>query len=234
MKLGSKEWKKLITDGADVMGIQLSASETNQFALHGIELLNWTSKINLTTITDPYEVGIKHFLDSIAPFPMIPKGASMLDIGSGGGFPGIPLKILIPSLTVTLIDASRKKVSFLKHIIRTLQLDNIDAIHIRAEDLVPSTPEKDAPLDRPFDVIVSRALSALDKFITLALPLLAKDGLIIALKGNVDAIEIESLRVRVKKISDRARMTSDNFTLLVKAYSLPYLGLERSLVSLRI
>jgi 16S rRNA (guanine527-N7)-methyltransferase len=75
VKLGSKEWKKLITDGADVMGIQLSASETDQFALHGMELLDWTSKINLTTITDPYEVGVKHFLDSITPFPMIPRGA---------------------------------------------------------------------------------------------------------------------------------------------------------------
>jgi 16S rRNA (guanine527-N7)-methyltransferase len=234
VELGSKEWKKFITDGAGDMGVQISASDVNQFAIHGIELLHWTRKINLTSITDPYEVGIKHFLDSIAPFLMIPPGASMLDIGSGGGFPGIPLKILIPSLTVTLIDASRKKVSFLKHIIRTLQLDNIDALHIRAEDLARSPSENDILFHRPFDVIISRALSALDNFITLALPLLAKNGIIIAFKGNVGADEIESVRLRLKRILDGTQITKNNFSLLVKKYVLPYIGLERSLISLRI
>ena len=233
MELGSKDWKQFVTDGAGAMGIQLSGSETDQFALHGIELINWTRKINLTTITDPYEIGVKHFLDSIAPAPMIPKGVSILDIGSGGGFPGIPLKILIPSLTVTLIDASRKKVNFLKHVIRILHLENIDALHVRAEDLANSLPENDGLFNRPFDIIISRALSALDKFITLALPLLAKDGVIIALKGNVNATEIESVRLCVKKTSYRTGVNKDNFSLLVKEYVLPYLGLERSLVRLR-
>ena len=104
----------------------------------------------------------------------------MLDIGSGGGFPGIPLKVLRPKLSVTLIDASRKKVSFLKHVIRTLKLDNIDAFHIRAEDLAAHP----SYLNR-FDVIISRALSSLEHFVRLAVPLLAKWGIIIAMRGKV-------------------------------------------------
>ena len=135
MEIGSKEWSRLIIEGAGAFGIDLKHHHTDQYAIHARDLVQWTKKINITSITDPFEIAVKHFLDSIAPAPLIPPGAALLDVGSGGGFPGIPLKVLIPSLTVTLVDASRKKVSFLKHVIRTLALDNINAIHYRAEDL---------------------------------------------------------------------------------------------------
>jgi 16S rRNA (guanine527-N7)-methyltransferase len=136
----------------------------------------------------------------------------MLDIGSGGGFPGIPLKILIPSLSVTLIDASRKKVSFLKHIIRNIKLIEIDARQIRAEELAKEKPAKNC-----FDVIICRAFSRLDKIILKALPLLAKDGIIIAMKGKISESEIESAG-------------KNNLSLSVEKYKLPFLELERTLV----
>jgi len=184
MNPGVTKWQRLIVSGADVMGIDVQPEHTRQFAVHARELETWNRKINLTAITDPVAVAVKHFLDALAPAPLIPPGAFLLDIGSGAGFPGIPLKVLIPSLSVMLIDASRKKVNFQRHVIRTLGLKDIEARHIRAEDM-----GRMADFVHGFDVIVSRALTALDTFVSMATPLLKKGGLLIALKGRVDPAE---------------------------------------------
>jgi len=226
MKIGSQEWKDLITDGAGEFNIQLDQGKTDQFAVHAVELIKWNRTINLTAITDPVEVAVKHFLDSIVPADQIPTGASLLDIGSGGGFPGIPLKILIPSLSVTLIDSSRKKVSFLKHVIRSIKLKDIEAYHIRADDLA-----KNSAFVNAFDIIVSRALSAMDTLVETALPLLAKKGMIIALKGIAPEAEIESMRSLIIKRLRFSEINSNNLSVIVKNYTLPYLEIARSLVT---
>ena len=135
MEIGTNEWSNFLIDHAKKIGIDFDRTQNRLFSAHAAELIKWNRKINLTTITDPIEVASNHFLDSLVPARFMPPHAAMLDIGSGGGFPGIPLKVLLPELSVTLIDASRKKVSFLKHVIRTLKLDDIEALHIRAEDL---------------------------------------------------------------------------------------------------
>ncbi|MFC1883090.1 16S rRNA (guanine(527)-N(7))-methyltransferase RsmG [Thermodesulfobacteriota bacterium] len=135
MKIGSSEWSKLIIDGARAFDLDLDRHHTDRFTAYAAELLRWNQTINLTTLTDPCEVAVKHFVDSLAPAKLVSPGATLLDIGSGGGFPGIPLKVVIPTLSITLIDASRKKVTFLKHVIRTLKLEGIEALHIRAQDL---------------------------------------------------------------------------------------------------
>ena len=212
MNIGSEQWKKLVEKGAANLNIQIDRKITDQFSTHAAELIKWNQTINLTAITDPLEVGVKHFLDSIAPARVMPLCGRMLDIGSGGGFPGIPLKILVPSLSVTLIDASRKKVSFLKHIIRNMKLIEIDARQIRAEELAKEKPAKNC-----FDVIICRAFSRLDKIIFKALPLLAKDGIIIAMKGKLSESELESAG-------------KCDLSLTVEKYKLPFLELERTLV----
>ena len=94
--------------------LNLDHHHTELFAVHARELLHWNQTINLTAITDPFEVAIKHFVDSLAPAGLISPRATLLDIGSGGGFPGIPLKVAISTLSMTLIDASRKKINFLR------------------------------------------------------------------------------------------------------------------------
>ena len=221
MRIGSKKWKSLIDEGAKDFDIQIEREKIEQFGIHAKELLKWNRKINLTAVTDPSEIAVKHFLDSIASAPLIPPDASLLDIGSGGGFPGIPIKILIPSLSVTLIDSSRKKISFLKHVIRTLGLHNIEAHHVRAEDLT-----KDAISTHTYNVIISRALSSTNTFIHMALPLLSKDGIIIAMKGEVPDKEIESVYSIIKKIK------KNRVSLVLKKYWLPYHKSERSLVIL--
>ncbi len=225
MQIGSKKWKNLIDDGAKDFDVKIDREKKDQFGIHALELVKWNRKINLTAITDPLEIAVKHFLDSIAPAPIIPPDASLLDIGSGGGFPGIPLKILMPSLSVTLIDASRKKVSFLKHVIRTLKLENIEALYVRAEDLA-----RDSAFANNYDVIISRALSSMDTFVLMALPLLAKDGIIIVMKGKTSEEEIESVYSLINKMPGISEGNKSNITLILKKYTLPYLQSERSIL----
>jgi len=229
MQIGSKKWQNLIYEGAKNLDIQIDKRKIEKFAIHALELMKWNQKTNLTAITDPFEVAVKHFLDSIVPVKIIPSNASLLDIGSGGGFPGIPLKIILPSLSVTLVDASRKKVSFLKHIIRILELKNIDALQIRAEEFAnkPGVAKK-------FNVIISRAFSSMTTFALTALPFLKKEGAIIAMRGNVSDDDIQLL---LSSLNKRHAMLMDEdteaFELSVKRYSLPYLKSDRSMVSLK-
>ena len=229
MQIGSQKWQNLIYEGAKKLNIYIDKRKIEKFATHALELMKWNQKTNLTAIIDPFEVAVKHFLDSIVPVKIIPSTASLLDIGSGGGFPGIPLKISLPSLSVTLIDASRKKVSFLKHIIRILELKNIDALHIRSEGFANKPG-----VEKKFDIIISRALSSMTTFALSALPFLKKEGAIIAMRGNVSGDDIQLLRSSVnKRYAILMDEDTEAFEISVKRYSLPYLKSDRSMVSLK-
>jgi 16S rRNA (guanine527-N7)-methyltransferase len=219
MQIGSKEWQDFIIDGACTLGIEIDETVTTPFSIHASELITWNRKMNLTAITQPRDIAVKHYLDSLAPAAFIPDGARLLDIGSGGGFPGIPLKILKPSLSVLLIDSVRKKVNFLKHALRTLRLSKIDALQIRAENLIK------APLyANAFDVVISRALSEIAPFVKNALPLLAKNGRIIAMKGEVDQKELQAVS---------AVAPQDRYALEVENYRLPSIDSQRKIVILK-
>jgi len=228
MQIGSKEWSDLIIEGARSLDIKLDYDQTEKFAIHARELIHWNKTFNLTAITDPVEVALKHFLDSLPALHYIPSDAALLDIGTGGGFPGLPLKICMPSLSAALIDASRKKVNFLKHVIRTLKLNNVTARHVRAEDLTA----ENLPAHR-FDVIISRAFSSLNHFLKLALPLLAEHGTVMALKGEVDQDELESLQERGTGKA-RINMQAGRYVVQVKKFRLPFIHAARSLILIRI
>jgi 16S rRNA (guanine527-N7)-methyltransferase len=232
MKIGSQQWVKLVIDGAKTLGVAVDQQQAHQFAIHVGELIKWNTKINLTTITDPVDVAVKHILDCIAPARYIPPEASLLDIGSGGGFPGIPLKIASPTVSMTLIDGSRKKISFLKHIIRTLQLQNVDACQIRAEDLVQNLAQK---IQTPpsFDVIISRALSSLENYVRLALPLLAEEGVVIALKGNIDIERVNDLQSNILDTMSGVLSNRNSFSTALETYQLPVIHAKRSIFILR-
>ena len=228
MKIGSRQWSKLIIDGARALDLYLDRHHTDLFAGHARELLHWTKTINLTTITDPFEVAVKHFLDSLAPAKLISPGATLLDIGSGSGFPGIPLQVVIPSLSVTLIDASRKKVNFLKHVIRTLKLEGIEALHIRSENLAD-----DPAYLKHFDFIVSLALTGLNSFIRQGLPLLAEEGVMIALKGKVDQTGVETGGSNALDKLDNSNSDQHRFPMAVEKYKLPFTQSKRSIITIR-
>ena len=232
MEIGSIEWQQLIIEGAGHLDIQLDRRHAEKFALHALELDRWNQKMNLTSIKKPLDVAVKHYLDSIIPSPLIKAGASLLDIGSGGGFPGIPLKIIMPSLTVTMIDATRKKVSFLNHVIRVLQLKGIRAVHTRLEDWI-----KDSGFHQTFDVITCRAFSDLKRFAGDALPLANSDGVLIALKGKEARAELKQLTTGdgggLRLDLDNNRDSRVSLSVEVFQSKLPYLNEPRLSVVMR-
>ena len=179
--------QRKITDmliaGAKELDIEMRESNIKAFSLYLEELKKWNEKINLTSLRSDRDITVKHFLDSLtaARFLKDNKVSSLLDIGSGGGFPGIPLKIVMPKLKITLLEAIEKKVNFLKHIIRTLGLDNIEAIKGRAEDEEIIKTYKNS-----FDCVISRALSSIKDYINLAKPYIKENGIILAMKGPVE------------------------------------------------
>ncbi len=228
MKIGSDHWKRLLIDGAASLGVAMNGEQADAFAIHARELLLWNKSISLTTITDPREVAVKHFLDSIAASPLLPDNARLLDIGSGGGFPGIPLKVLLPSLSVTLIDASRKKINFIKYVIRLLSLARTDALHIRAERLA-----EDPSFRNAFDIIICRALSSLKEFIPMAHPLLKKDGMLISLKGPSLEDEIAAIAPSDQGESNLPEHFWKRFEQTTRQFTLPHLGDPRTIVVFR-
>lgn len=226
--LGSLKWKTLIIEGAGKLGIEVSEKQAALFGDHAREMMLWNRRTNLTAVTDPSEIAIKHYLDAIAAVPFIKPDVSLLDVGSGGGFPGIPLKIMLPSLRVTLLEARRKRTSFLKHVMRSLGIADVKVINDRLEqmnDLLPS--------DAGFDVIVSRAFSDLEQFAAHALPLLNPGGCLVAYKGisgdKLDA-EVAGLEKMTIKNSGKQYLEQTRLSIDIQSFVLPWLEIERTLI----
>jgi 16S rRNA (guanine527-N7)-methyltransferase len=226
LEVGSPAWKGMIRDGAGQLGVQVTERQLALFGRHAALLLHWNRKTNLTAITAPGEVAVRHVVDSLAALPHLPERGALLDIGSGGGFPGLVLKIARPALSVTLIDAARKKVSFLSHVIRSLGLSDIAARHIRAEGLQ----------DGSFDVVICRALCALPEFIDMALPLLAPKGRLIAMKGRIEETEAEIAHCTAGRYPPEGPQDpapgGRPFSISMRAYPLPFEETERTLVTI--
>ena len=194
------ENKDLLIEGARAFGIDVGEKTMEAFELYLAELLQWNRKINLTAIRSEKGIVLKHFLDSLSVYPHLPERSFVLDIGSGAGFPGIPLKIVHPAFEVTLIDSARKKVDFQRHVIRSLGLKRTEAIHGRVQD---NGILRD--LGGRFDIILSRAFSDLQTFLALGFPFLKAGGTVLAMKGKMDNNEIgllaetEGVRYRLQK-----------------------------------
>ncbi len=182
------ENRNLFIEGAKSFGIYLEERDILAFDLYLKELLKWNQKINLTAIRTEKGIVLKHFLDSLSVYPYVPHTSTLLDIGSGAGFPGIPLKIVQPSLEVTLIDSVRKKVDFQRHIIRKLGLKGIEAIHGRVQEKAILKG-----LEGRFEIVMSRAFSDLRTLLVLSVPFLKKRGIVLAMKGRVNREEIQLL-----------------------------------------
>ena len=165
----------LLRQASQEVGVSLSPSQIELFGLYLQELLEWNKTFNLTGIRDPEDIVIKHFVDSLTPLPYLEPSGRLLDIGPGAGFPSIPLKIAAPELQVQLVEASRKKVSFLNHITRTLKLESIVILHSRIEHV--GLP------DEPFNTIISRAFTRLEPLLKLVSPLMLPGNTLVAMLG---------------------------------------------------
>lgn len=182
------------------------------------ELLEWNKKFNLTAITDPEDVRLKHFEDSLTILQAVDlKDQKVADIGPGAGFPGIPLKIARPDISLTLIEATRKKVDFLEHLIKVLNLKKTRAIWGRAEDIARSKEYADK-----FDVALVRAVAKLDKLAGYCLPLVKPGGILIAMKGAQITEELKTAKKEIAHWGGRLKE--------VKKITLPNSNIVRCLV----
>ena len=168
-----------LRNNARYLGFELSDEQLAQFDIYKNELLQWNAKTNLISENSSREIVTRHFLDSLTAGQFIPKSdARVIDIGCGAGFPGLPLKIARPDLEVYLLEANRKKVSFLKHIIRLLNLSSTFVLHERIENIIKTDLWKEK-----FDIVISRATFKLSELLTLGEFFLVPEGQLIALKG---------------------------------------------------
>lgn len=193
----------ILRQGAEELGVgELTEGQVKAFFTYLDELKRWNSRINLTAIRDEREIVIRHFIDSLVPYKVlssIKDGAgAVLDIGAGGGFPGLPLKIVLPDMKLTLIDSVGKKVNFMRHTIRTLGLTDATAVVGRAEDPQMIEALIGGQGGGGFDCVISRALTELGAFVEMARPYLNKDGVIVAMKGPLDSET--PLKVELKAI----------------------------------
>jgi 16S rRNA (guanine527-N7)-methyltransferase len=184
------------------------------------ELLRWNRHVNLTAITVLEEVVERHLVDSLTLVSMLSGTERVLDVGSGGGFPGLPLKIVMAGLRLVSVDAVAKKINFQRHVIRRLGLSGCLALHTRIEEVPRWEGFEDG-----FDVIVSRALASLDDFARLALPSLAPGGRLIAMKGPDGAGELCQKKMALADL----KVGCDG----IERKTLPGSGAERLLITLR-
>jgi 16S rRNA (guanine527-N7)-methyltransferase len=192
----------LFRDGLHQLGLidQENREYTNdillsKFLRYQQELLEWNAKFNLTAITDPEEVQLKHFLDSLSLLQVYDRSQThLLDIGSGAGFPGLPLKIARPSWHITLLEATGKKASFLRHIIDVLQLKEIDVIHGRAEEVAHQKKYRST-----FDIVTARAVASLSSLLEYSTPYCHINGIVVLpKKGDLTEELIQGKRAAIQ------------------------------------
>lgn len=187
--------RELLIDGAKQLDIQLSEAQVEQFMKYKALLQEWNEKMNLTAITEDREVITKHFLDcmTINKALNMSEQKTVIDIGTGAGFPGLVIKIAFPHLKVTLVDALKKRLTFLETVITELGLTDIECVHSRAEDLGKNKQYREG-----FDICASRAVANLAVLSEYTLPFVKIEGYLIALKGQKLDEELEQGQKAIK------------------------------------
>ena len=176
-----------LNSGAKKLGLHLNPSQLEQFSIYYQELVDWNKRVNLTAITDYEEVQIKHFLDSLTvtiawQLPISNADFSLIDVGTGAGLPGIPLKIMFPNIRLVLLEATAKKAAFLHHLKQKLGLDNLEIVVGRAEAVAHLSEYRER-----FDIVLSRGVASLPTLVELTLPFGTIGGSFIAQKkGEIE------------------------------------------------
>ncbi|MEW8973881.1 MAG: 16S rRNA (guanine(527)-N(7))-methyltransferase RsmG [Tissierellaceae bacterium] len=186
--------------GSQELGIDLSDRDIERFKRYKELLKEWNTKINITAITDDVEIDIKHFLDSLTPYitNMFNGSKKIIDIGTGGGFPGMPLKIVNEELNITLLDSLNKRINFLNEVISSLELEGIEAIHGRAEELGRTKEYREV-----YDICISRAVASLETLCEYCMPFVKVGGYFISMKGPDIQEELENSQNAIKTLGGK-------------------------------
>ena len=219
---------KLLSESARLVGLKLNEEHLRAFEIYYRELVVWNEKFNLTAITDRDQVQIKHFLDSLTCLladEHVMKaicqqsGTRTIDVGTGAGFPGLPIKIVCPGLRLTLLEATGKKVGFLEHIVSRLGLADVEIIGRRAEEL-----SRDAAHRERYDLALARAVAELPVLVEYALPFCRMGGIFVAQKGAEGDAEARAAEGAIAALGGALRR--------IVRLELPHLAVPRSLVVL--
>lgn len=220
----------LLGQGCALLGIELSARQQAQFELYYRLLVAWNSKFNLTAITEYEEVQVKHFLDCLAGLPVLaealgtalplPSALHLIDVGTGAGFPGIPLKIAAPRLKLTLMDGTGKKIRFLTQLVQALDLSGVQLLQGRAEELGRQPAHRGQ-----YDVVTARAVAPMNTLVEYLLPLLRRNGLAIVYKGSSAAQEFAESRRAVELLGGE--------TLRFAPVQVPFLDAARFVILIK-
>ena len=170
-------------------------------------LLKWNEKINLTAITDENEIILKHFVDSLTVLKYIKENDKIIDVGTGAGFPGIPIAIMMPNVKITLLDSLNKRINFLNEVIKELDLKNVETIHSRSEDC-----GKDMLYREKYDISIARAVANLSTLSEYLLPFVKIGGKMICMKGSEIEEELKNAQYAIKVLGGKI-IAKDEFTL---------------------
>ena len=198
-----EQFKDLLKEELKNLSIDISDIQAEQFYTYMDLLVAWNKKINLTAITEANEIIIKHFIDSLIISKYLQEGKNVMDIGTGAGFPGIPLKIINKDIHIDLVDSLNKRITFLNEVIIKLELKNINAIHSRAEDLARIVKYREK-----YDIVVSRAVARLNILLEYMMPFVKVGGVCICMKGsNIEDLEeskkaIDILGGKIEKVEE--------------------------------
>ena len=212
--------REILKQKASEIGVHLDEIAVTRLLRYKELLLHYNNQLNLTSIVEPYQVIIKHFVDSMTAMSLISSGSSVVDVGSGAGFPGMVIAIVAQNSQVTLIDSLKKRVAFLDKVITELNLDNVRALHVRAEDGAKELRES-------FDIGVARAVSSLPTLIEYIVPYLKVEGKMIAFKGAQE--EVKQSQTALKEL--RAEIVEVKRFLLDSEYKRSLVVVKKKAIS---
>jgi len=191
----------LTTGARALLNLDLSPTQVAAFQVYADELRAWNDKVNLTAIRDSAGIQVKHFLDSLSLLKALPRlrtgdsGLKLIDVGTGAGFPGLPLKIVCPDLRLTLVEATGKKIAFCEHIIATLKLSGVTVVKARAEEMGQDQAHREH-----YDWAVARAVAEMPVLAEYLLPLVKRGGHALAQKGETAPVETQTAEGAIKKL----------------------------------
>ena len=214
-----EEFKEKFKNHLSIINKTITDEQILKFYRYMELLLEWNEKINLTAITNPEDIILKHFIDSLTIEEYINKGESLVDVGTGAGFPGIPIKIYRDDINVTLVDSLNKRINFLNDVIENTNLENIKTVHGRAEDFGQNKEYRER-----YDIAVARAVANLSTLTELCLPFVKVGGSFIAMKGN-STEEFEEAKKAIEILGGKIEK--------IDKFNLPGTDIERNIVVIK-
>lgn len=215
-----EEFTKIFNNYLEKLDLKLTEEQIEKFYNYMNLLIEWNKKINLTAIIEPKDIILKHFIDSLTIVKYIKKGETIIDVGTGAGFPGIPLKIVRDDLKITLADSLNKRINFLNEVINKLDLKNIETIHTRAEEL-----GKNKKYREKFDIATSRAVANMSTLSEYLIPFIKVEGKCICMKSSDIDTELENAKNAINILGCKIE-SKDKFNL-------PNSDLGRSVIILK-